>query len=90
MGYRKRNDRLARNTEGRQAPDSSAPLSSDVRVAAERHLVRTLDMRLLPTIIIIFIMNYIDVSPSEHLKVFPDEMKYFIEDRYRNCSAQRS
>ena len=37
-------------------------LLPDVRVEAERQLVRTLDMRLLPTIIIIFIMNYIDVS----------------------------
>ncbi len=32
------------------------------RKAAERHLVRKLDMRLMPTIVLIFIMNYIDVS----------------------------
>ena len=37
-------------------------LSPEVRVDAERHLVRKLDMRLLPTIILIYIMNYIDVS----------------------------
>lgn len=37
-------------------------LAQDVRPAAERALVRTLDMRLLPTIILIYIMNYIDVS----------------------------
>ncbi|KAI0741207.1 MFS general substrate transporter [Earliella scabrosa] len=35
-------------------------LSEDVRPAAERRLVRILDMRLLPTIILIYIMNYID------------------------------
>ncbi|TCD66551.1 hypothetical protein EIP91_001272 [Steccherinum ochraceum] len=35
-------------------------LADDVRPAAERKLVRTLDMRLLPTIVLIFIMNYID------------------------------
>ncbi|KAI0753050.1 MFS general substrate transporter [Daedaleopsis nitida] len=35
-------------------------LAKDVRPAAERKLVRTLDFRLLPTIILIFIMNYID------------------------------
>ncbi|RPD58876.1 MFS general substrate transporter [Lentinus tigrinus ALCF2SS1-7] len=35
-------------------------LASDKRPAAERKLVRTLDMRLLPTIILISIMNYID------------------------------
>lgn len=38
-------------------------LYSDVRPSAERALVRKLDMRLLPMIILIFIMNYIDVSP---------------------------
>ncbi len=37
-------------------------LAQDVRPAAERRLVRMLDMRLLPTIILIYIMNYIDVS----------------------------
>ena len=37
-------------------------LADDVRPAAERKLVRMLDMRLLPTIVLIFIMNYIDVS----------------------------
>ena len=37
-------------------------LAPEVRIVAERRLVRTLDRRLLPTIIVIFIMNYIDVS----------------------------
>ena len=37
-------------------------LSVDARPAAERRLVRQLDLRLMPTIIVIFIMNYIDVS----------------------------
>ena len=32
------------------------------RIQAERKLVRKLDMRLLPTIVLIYIMNYIDVS----------------------------
>ncbi|RDX49229.1 MFS general substrate transporter [Lentinus brumalis] len=35
-------------------------LAQDIRPSAERRLVRMLDMRLLPTIILIFIMNYID------------------------------
>ncbi|KAI0629055.1 MFS general substrate transporter [Trametes polyzona] len=35
-------------------------LNLDVRAAAERKLVRLLDFRLLPTIVLIFIMNYID------------------------------
>ncbi|KAF9817064.1 hypothetical protein IEO21_03646 [Rhodonia placenta] len=37
-------------------------LAKDVRPAAERQLVRQLDIRLMPTIIVIFIMNYIDRS----------------------------
>lgn len=49
----------------RRASDDSLPdgelLAADVRPSAERRLVRMLDMRLLPTIIVIFIMNYIDV-----------------------------
>ena len=39
-------------------------LSADARPDAERRLVRQLDLRLMPTIIIIFIMNYIDVGVS--------------------------
>ena len=35
---------------------------SPERLLAERRLVRKLDMRLVPTIFILFIMNYIDVS----------------------------
>ena len=41
---------------------SSMVLDSERRVAEERRLVRKLDMRLMPIIILIFIMNYIDVS----------------------------
>ena len=36
-------------------------LADGERKAAERRLIRKLDMRLLPTIILIYIMNYIDV-----------------------------
>lgn len=42
-------------------------LTPERRPAAERQLVRKLDMRLLPTIIVIFIMNYIDVSTAYDL-----------------------
>ena len=44
--------------------DDGELLALDVRAAAERRLVRILDWRLLPTIVLIFIMNYIDVSTS--------------------------
>ena len=40
-------------------------LTAENRKAGERQLVKKLDFRLLPTIVIIFLMNYIDVS--DHL-----------------------
>ncbi|KAG0693959.1 major facilitator superfamily domain-containing protein [Suillus ampliporus] len=40
--------------------DDEHILHPEIRQAAERRLVRKLDFRLLPTIVIIFIMNYID------------------------------
>lgn len=47
-----------------QVQDDSELLDPEVRPSAERKLVRTLDMRLMPTIIVIFILNYIDVRSS--------------------------
>lgn len=44
--------------DGNALPESGSP----ERLLAEKKLVRKLDTRLLPTIFIIFIMNYIDVS----------------------------
>lgn len=55
---------------GQPVPDASVGdgdgdlLSADARPQAEQRLVRQLDLRLMPTIIIIFIMNYIDVSTA--------------------------
>ena len=42
--------------------DRDGELLGPLRKSAEKELVRKLDMRLLPTIVVIFIMNYIDVS----------------------------
>jgi hypothetical protein len=39
-------------------PEAGSP----ERLLAERKLVRKLDMRLLPTVLVIYIMNFIDVS----------------------------
>ncbi|KAG6854291.1 hypothetical protein C0991_008539 [Blastosporella zonata] len=36
------------------------------RLVAERKLVRKLDSRLLPTVVVIYIMNYIDISNTQH------------------------
>jgi MFS family permease len=41
-------------------PDDFFLLKEENRKAAERHLVRKLDMRLMPTVAIIYLMNYID------------------------------
>ena len=51
-----KNNTPSQDDEGLPAPGSQE------RLLAERRLVRKLDMRLIPTIFIIFIMNYIDVS----------------------------
>lgn len=42
--------------------DDLAPLGSEERAVAEKKLLRKLDYRLLPTVFIIYVMNYIDVS----------------------------
>ncbi|CDO77032.1 hypothetical protein BN946_scf184403.g7 [Trametes cinnabarina] len=51
---------VERRLSSTESLDDGELLASDVRAAAERRLVRTLDWRLLPTIVLIFIMNYID------------------------------
>ena len=45
-----------------EEPDDFVLLKEENRKAAERHVVRKLDMRLMPTVAIIYLMNYIDVS----------------------------
>ena len=56
---------LERQTLSLEEDDDGA-LLGDLRPDAERKLVRKLDNRLLPTIVVIFIMNYIDVC-ARHL-----------------------
>ena len=41
--------------------DDGVLLENDKRASAERRLVKKLDYRLLPTIVVIFIMNFVDV-----------------------------
>ena len=52
----------AKTTEVAVVDPDAELLAEDVRPRAEKHLVRLLDLRLLPTIVLIFILNYIDVS----------------------------
>lgn len=53
------------------APEGPYPISPTDRAAFERKLVLRLDLRLMPIIILIFIMNYIDVRvcPREGVSV---------------------
>jgi len=57
-------DTVAVAVEQRSSPSIQVQdgelLDPEIRPVAERKLVRTLDMRLMPTIIVIFILNYID------------------------------
>ena len=52
-------------THSKDAQDDSSSsdnlMNAEVRASAEKKLVRKLDMRLISTIILIYIMNYIDV-----------------------------
>ena len=52
-------------THNKDAQDDSSSsdnlMNAEVRASAEKKLVRKLDMRLISTIILIYIMNYIDV-----------------------------
>ena len=60
-------DHISQRRASNESLQDGKLLAADVRPAAERRLVRMLDMRLLPTIIAIFIMNYIDVSNTAPL-----------------------
>ena len=50
-----------KETGSRDPNDDGVLLENDKRASAERRLVKKLDHRLLPTIIVIYIMNFIDV-----------------------------
>ncbi|KAG8221320.1 hypothetical protein J3R82DRAFT_1488 [Butyriboletus roseoflavus] len=43
-------------------PDDFVLLREQNRKGAERRFVHKLDMRLMPTVVVIYLMNYIDVS----------------------------
>lgn len=56
----------------KEQPEDEVLLSSDRRPAEEKALVRKLDMRLLPTIVLVFILNYIDVRLNYQLDALSD------------------
>lgn len=62
--------KIAYNTD-----DDVELLRPERRQTAEKQLIRKLDVRLLPTIILIFILNYIDVSYS-HFSL-NNQLKHF-------------
>ena len=50
-----------KETGSHDSNDDGVLLEDDKRASAERQLLKKLDHRLLPTIIVIYIMNFIDV-----------------------------
>jgi len=54
-------DRDSNELRTQDDPEKFPENGSKERAVAEHHLVRKLDTRLLPTIFLIFILNYIDV-----------------------------
>ncbi|KAJ7819338.1 major facilitator superfamily domain-containing protein [Mycena olivaceomarginata] len=66
------------NTKENAKFDALPEIGSVERLAAERKLLRKLDMRLLPTIFLIFIMNYIDRNgiTTARLKAFNKTLGY--------------
>lgn len=61
-------------------------LSSEDRARAEKRLVRLLDMRLLPTIILIYLMNYIDVRILFHVHL-KSLIRTFVQAKCNHCSS---
>ncbi|TFY73344.1 hypothetical protein EWM64_g10668 [Hericium alpestre] len=53
-------EHIERRVSPARSDVTDGELLGEQRAQAEKKLVRKLDMRLLPTIIVIFIMNYID------------------------------
>ena len=51
----------SKSIDGESEDEHSQLLSKDIRPAAERRLVRKLDFRLMPLVVLIYILNYIDV-----------------------------
>jgi hypothetical protein len=57
-----------KETGSRDSSDDGVLLENDKRASAERRLVKKLDYRLLPTIVVIFIMNFIDVRQPHRVQ----------------------
>ena len=66
-------------------------LLQEVRASAEKKLVRKLDLRLLPTVAVIFLMNYIDVSGFMLFLIIAILLNHykFIANSYHDCSIGR-
>lgn len=64
-------------------------LTGSERQRAEKALVRKLDTRLLGSVVLIYTMNYIDVSFFWRLSIEPENKGACTEDRHYFCQAQR-
>ena len=60
-----------KKTGSHDSNDDGVLLEDNKRPSAERQLVKKLDHRLLPTIVVIYIMNYIDVRQPHCVQCLP-------------------
>ncbi len=65
--------------------DDGSLLIPSRRVQAEKRLVRMLDLRLLPAIILVFITNYIDVSCTTAENICFGDMRRLSENSGGRC-----
>ena len=68
--------------------DDGVLLEDDRRASAERRLVKKLDQRLLPTIVVIYIMNYIDVRQPHCIPRVGLLMDRDIANSHNICQAR--
>ncbi|GES62222.1 MFS transporter [Aspergillus terreus] len=70
----------------KEAPPYVANLSPEERIEAEKRLVRKIDIRLLPMIIIMYIMNYLDRNniASARLAGLPEDLG-LVKNQYQTC-----
>lgn len=73
----------------RDTMEGLPPLGTRERVIAEKKLLKKLDMRLLPTIFVIYIMNYIDVCALSLSILLSGSRLMTLAERYHYCTVER-
>jgi hypothetical protein len=71
-----------------EADEGLPPSGSNERIAAEKKLLRKLDGRLLPTIFVIYIMNYIDVCLFPLPDAITTHSISYLAEWYNHCTSE--